>query len=209
MVYRRILDEIRAGGFTPGQRLREVEIAGRLGHSRTPVREALRLLEADGLVVHQPRLGATLRKMDHPEVMELYEMRAVLEGTAARLAARVASTSELLQLSELNEELGATEHEEQAAKLNRQFHAILMEAARNRFLLRSMHGLHKTMLLLGQTTLMDAARIAAAREEHRRIIAALEARDGAAAEAAMRGHLEAAQVARLRSLRRHGRPLDK
>ncbi|CAN0512359.1 unnamed protein product, partial [Laminaria digitata] len=74
--YRRLLDEIREGRLMPGERLRETELAERLGVSRTPVREAIRQLEADGLVGHVPRIGASVRKLDYAEVMALYEMRA-------------------------------------------------------------------------------------------------------------------------------------
>ncbi|MDS9469823.1 GntR family transcriptional regulator [Paracoccus sp. MBLB3053] len=208
LVYRRLLDEIRTGQMAPGARLREVELAERLGHSRTPVREAIRLLEMDGLVVHQPRQGATIRLLDYAEVMELYEMRAVLEGTAARLASRAANEAELRQLAELNTEFAAAPDERAAAELNRQFHAMLLEAARNRFLARSMRGLQKTMLLLGPTTLMETDRVARAAEEHRQLIDALLDRDGASAEASMRAHMEAAQMVRLRKLRRIERPLE-
>lgn len=208
IVYRRLLEEIRDGLLTPGARLREVELAGRLGHSRTPIREAIRLLEGDGLVVHQPRQGATIRVLDYPEVMELYEMRAVLEGTAARLAARAANDAELRQLADLNAEFAAASDEREAALLNRQFHAMLLEAARNRFLLRSMRGLQKTMLILGPTTLLEADRTAVASREHQDVLDALQARDGPAAEAAMRTHMEAAQMVRLRTLRRFERPLE-
>ena len=82
VIYNRLIEEIRAGDLPPGSRLREVEIADRLGSSRTPVREAIRRLESDGLVAHVPRLGATIRTLDYPEIMELYEMRAVIEGIA-------------------------------------------------------------------------------------------------------------------------------
>ncbi|HWK65305.1 MAG TPA: GntR family transcriptional regulator [Rhizobiaceae bacterium] len=207
-VYRRLLEEIRDARLLPGMRLREVEIAERLGLSRTPVREAIRLLEADGLVVHQPRQGATVRVLDYPEVMELYEMRVVLEGTAARLAARAANEAELCQLHELNSEFAAAGDNQQAARLNRQFHAMLLEAARNRFLLRSMRGLQKTMLILGPTTLLEADRTAIAAREHQTVLDALIARDGQAAESAMRAHMEAAQMVRLRTLRRYERPLE-
>lgn len=208
VVYRRLLEEIRDARLLPGTRLREVEVAERLGHSRTPVREAIRLLESDGLVVHQPRQGAAVRVLDYPEVMELYEMRAVLEGTAARLAARVANETELRQLHELNAEFAAAGDNQQAARLNRQFHAMLLEAARNRFLLRSMRVVQKTMLILGPTTLLEADRTVTAAREHQTVLDALSARDGPGAEAAMRAHMEAAQMVRLRTLRRHERPLE-
>ena len=207
--YRRLLDEIRNGVLAPGMRLREVEIAERLGLSRTPVREAMRLLEGDGLVVHQPRLGATVRTLDYAEIMELYEMRAVLEGTAARLAARAASEVELSELTALNAEFAAAlGHQAQAAEINRQFHMILQDAAKNRFLIKSISSLQKTMMILGPTTLMDGTRAEEAVAEHARVLEALNARDGMRAEAEMRAHIEAAQRARLKGLRARERALD-
>ncbi len=199
--YRRLLDDIRSGLLTPGARLRETEIADRLGISRTPVREAIRQLEADGLVVHLPRQGATIRSLDHAEVVELYEMRAVLEGTAARLAARAASDIELAELSALNAELADAPAGPQARELNRQFHRTLFDAARNRFLIKSMNVLQKTLLILGPTTLGEPIRAVSAVKEHAAVLTALHARDGAAAEMAMRLHVEAALSARLRGMR--------
>ena len=211
-IYRRLLGEIRDGALLPGARLRELELAERLGCSRTPVREAIRQLEGDGLVVHLPRQGATVRNLDYPEVMELYEMRAVLEGTAARLAARAATDTELRQLEDLNIEFAATGEGAGdpilAAQINRQFHAMLLEAARNRFLLRAMRGLQKTLLLLGPTTLLEADRTRRAAAEHHEVLEALRARDGATAEGRMRAHMEAAQMVRLRALRHLDRGLD-
>lgn len=201
VIYNRLLDEIRVGDLLPGTRLREVEIADRLGASRTPVREAIRLLESDGLVAHVPRLGATIRTLDYPEIMELYEMRSVIEGTTARLAARAASPVEIDALVALNDEFGEAPDERTAAALNRQFHEMLLNAARNRFLVRAVDSLQKSMLILGPTTLMEPARVADACREHRAILEALNARDGHKAEAEMRAHIEAAQHVRLKSLR--------
>ncbi len=208
VAYRQLLDEIRSGALPSGARLRETDLADRLGHSRTPVREAIRMLESDGLVIHLPRQGATVRSLDYAEVMELYEMRIVLEGTAARLAARAANDTELQQLVELNEEFRSIGDDAGAAKLNWQFHTMLQEAARNRFLLKAMRGLQKTMLLLGPTTLMEANRTARAAEEHCRLLDRLIARDGEGAERIMREHMQAAQSVRLRKLRDIDRPLD-
>jgi len=199
--YRRLLDEIRRGELPPGARLRETELAERLGISRTPVREAIRLLEADQLVSHQPRLGATVRRLDHGEVVELYEMRAVLEGTAARLAARSAAMVEIEELAGLNAAMAAAGSPEAARDLNRQFHQALQQAARNRFLGRSMAAIQKTLLILGPTTLTDPARAAEVVAEHAEVLTAVAGRDGPRAEAAMRGHIEAALKMRLRELR--------
>lgn len=206
--YRRLLDNIRAGTLLPGARLRETEIADMLGISRTPVREAIRQLEADGLVIHLPRQGATIRTLDHAEVIELYEMRAVLEGTAARLTARVASAVELAELMDLNAELSAAGAGPAAQDLNRQFHRTLMESARNRFLVKAMSALQKTLLILGPTTLAEPGRAAAAVAEHAAVLEALAARDAASAEAAMRAHVESALSARLRGMRGRDLPLE-
>lgn len=201
--YERLCDEVRSGALLPGARLLETEIADRLQISRTPVREAIRRLEAEGLVDHQPRTGAVVRSLDYPEIMELYEMRTVLEGTAARLAARAASPVELRELASINAEMAeSTEDSAALALLNRQFHRRLMDAARNRFLLKSAETVEKTLLILGPTSMDTPERARAAVEEHTAVLAALEARDGATAEQAMRQHMENAQLTRLRMLRR-------
>lgn len=202
LTYLQLLEEIRSGRLAPGARLRETELAARLGTSRTPVREAIRLLEADGLVVHVPRLGASVRRLDHAEVTELYEMRTVLEGTAARLAARAASDVELAELASLHGEMAAAVGDSAlSARLNRDFHATLLGAARNRYLARAMDGLQRNLMILGPSTLAEPERLAEAIAEHARVLAALTARDGPAAEAAMRAHIEGAHRQRLRQLR--------
>ncbi|WGW04135.1 GntR family transcriptional regulator [Tropicibacter oceani] len=199
--YSRLLTELREGRLNPGDRLRETDLAERLGMSRTPVREAIRQLEADGIVTHLPRQGASIRALDYAEVMELYEMRAVLEGTAARLAARAASDIEIEELADMNRQLAALGSAPEAFVLNRQFHAALLDAAKNRFLARSIHALQKALLILGPTTLTEPDRATKAVEEHAEILAAITARDGNAAEVAMRTHIEAAQRVRVRALR--------
>lgn len=199
--YLRIVSEIRAGKLMPGDRLTETDLAQRFGISRTPVREAIRQLEADGLVSHTPRLGATIRSLDHAEISELYDMRAVLEGTAARFAARAASDVELGELSSIHEAMAKTRTGEDLYRLNQQFHGALLDAARNRFLVRSVDAIHKTLLILGRSTMEEGERATAALEEHARILSALQARDPDAAESAMRAHIEAAHRARLRQIR--------
>jgi len=202
--YRRLLDEIRTGALLPGARLRETDLAARLGISRTPVREAIRLLETDGLVIHLPRQGATLRRLDPPEVIELYEMRAVLEGTAARLAARAVTAVELAELQALNAGLATAAAGPAAQDINRQFHRALLDGARNRFLVKTMNALHKTLLILGPTTLTDPARNADAVTEHAAVLDALTAGDGARAQALMQAHVMAALAVRLRTIRAQG-----
>ncbi|UUV07863.1 GntR family transcriptional regulator [Ruegeria sp. YS9] len=207
-VYQRLLDEIREGALLPGDRLREIDLSNRLGVSRTPVREAIRQLEADGLVTHVPRQGATVRSLSYAEVMELYEMRAVLEGTAARLAARAASDIELDELEVLNDQLAQAGTGPEAARINRVFHATLLDVAKNRFLAKSMLSLQKALLILGPSQLLDNERADAAVAEHRRIMAALKSRDSAAAEMEMRTHIQAGQRMRIRALQERDRTTD-
>jgi DNA-binding GntR family transcriptional regulator len=200
--YQRLLDAIRRGTLQPGTRLIETDLARHLGVSRTPIREAIRQLEADGLVVHLPRLGAAVRSLDYTEVMELYEMRAVLESTAARLAARAASEVEIAELAALNAEMAqAGEDTAIVYGLNRQFHLTLLDAAKNRFLTRAMATLQKTLLILGPSTLTERERAEEAVAEHEALLDALRRRDGASAETIMRAHIEAAHRRRMRQLR--------
>jgi len=199
--YGALLMEIREGRLSPGGRLRETDLAARFGVSRTPVREAIRQLEADGLVTHLPRVGATVRKLGYSEVMELYEMRSVLECAAARMAASVASDAEISELKAISDEIANSGRGIDASRLNRQFHRALLETAKNRFLIKSMLALQKTMLILGRTTLTDEDRYKSALLEHKEILDALKARDGEAAERAMRAHIASGQRARIRALR--------
>ena len=200
-VYRDLMNEIRSGHLNAGDRLRETELADRLGVSRTPVREAIRQLEAEGLVTHMPRQGACIRSLDYTEVMELYEMRVVMEGTAARLAARSASEVEIEELFALNGQGADAADPMEAFRLNRRLHAAILDAAKNRFLTRSMISLSKTLMILGPTSLTEADRTQKAIEEHFGILEAIRQRDGRLAEAAMRAHIEAAQRVRVRALR--------
>ncbi len=201
--YARILDEIRAGSLNPGDRLTEADIAERLGISRTPVREAMRQLESDGLITHTPRSGSTIRKLDYSEVSELYEMRAVLESTAARFAARAASDVEVDELVSIHEAMCAAIGTHQLDKLNQQFHRCLLDAARNRFLLGAVRSIEKTLLILGPSTFNESDRPTQSNQEHEQLLNAVRSRQPADAELAMRIHIESAHRARLRQLRQY------
>lgn len=202
--YARILDEIRAGTLNPGDRLTEADIAERLGISRTPVREAMRQLQSDGLITHTPRLGSTIRKLDYSEVSELYEMRAVLESTAARFSARAASDVEVDELISIHEAMCAATNTHLLDQLNQQFHRCLLDAARNRFLLSAVRSIEKTLLILGPSTFNESDRTTQSNQEHEQLLNAISSRNPADAEQAMRLHIESAHRARLRQLRQNG-----
>lgn len=197
--YERLMAAIRDGEFQPGDRLREIDVAARLSLSRTPVREALRKLESDGIVEHRPRIGAVIRKLSQTEVVELYEMRLVLERTAAEMAARHASRAEIDTLEALNEEIAAaTDNAAKAAALNQKFHRGIYLATRNRFLLESARALNNALLLLGPTTLADEGRIKVVHDQHREILNALREGDVPAAGSAAEVHLNTSLRHRLK-----------
>ena len=202
VAYHRLHEAIRTGHFRPGDRLREIDVASQLALSRTPVREALRKLESDGIVEHRPRIGAVIRTLSTPEVVELYEMRLVLERTAAEMAAKHASAAEIDVLIDLNAQIEASGHDPQAAAaLNQDFHRCIYMATRNRFLLESARALNNALMLLGPTTLDDAARIKTVSTQHAQIIKAISAGDQAAAGTAANIHLQTSLRHRLKVMR--------
>ena len=201
--YDALLKELRMGQFNPGDRLREEEVADRLELSRTPVREALRRLESDGIVEHRPRIGAVIRSLSHTEIVELYEMRVVLERTAAEMAAKHGAEAEFDALEALNDQIeNERTQPELGAAINQDFHRGLYLAARNRFLMEAARALNNSLLLLGPSTYTDPDRIDVVVRQHRSIIAALRGGDAEAAGAAAEAHLQTSLLHRLKGL--HG-----
>ncbi|GGX66222.1 transcriptional regulator [Tateyamaria omphalii] len=199
--YAQLLAAIRTGEFAPGDRLRETDVADRLNLSRTPVREALRRLEADGIVEHRPRMGAVIRQLSHSELVELYEMRIVLERTAAEMAAKHAAAAEIDALRDLNSTMSKSSPAE-AAALNQDFHRGIYLATRNRFLLDAARALNNALMLMGPTTLADKQRIEVVTAQHDDILTAIAAGDSAAAGEAAEAHLQTSLRYRLKVLAR-------
>ena len=202
LAYHGLMAAIQAGHYHPGDKLRETEIAERLNLSRTPVREALRKLEADGIVEHKARIGAVIRSLSHTEVVELYEMRLVLERTAAELAAGHAVAAEIDEMEDLNAAIAKSiDDPAKAAAINQSFHRCIYLAGRNRFLVESARALNNALMLLGPTTLADAERITTVCQQHSDIIDAIRARDVEAAGASAEAHLQTSLRYRLKTLR--------
>ncbi|MEL6608001.1 MAG: GntR family transcriptional regulator [Pseudomonadota bacterium] len=200
LAYDTLMEALRAGVFGPGDRLREEDVADRLSLSRTPVREALRRMEADGIIEHRPRMGAVVRRLSHAEVVELYEMRVVLERTAAEMAAKHGTGPEFDALDDLNHELAAERsNPARAAGINQDFHRGLYQACRNRFLLEAARALNNSLLLLGPTTLSDEGRIDTVVQQHQAIVDALRNGDAEAAGAAAEVHLNTSLRQRLKA----------
>ncbi|WP_043830812.1 GntR family transcriptional regulator [Muricoccus aerilatus] len=196
--YDLLLAAIDSGALPAGTRLREAELAVRFGISRTPVREALKRLEAQGLVLHEPHHGAVVASLGYAQMTELYHMREVLEGTAANLAATHATPTEVEILREMVErDRGLQEDPGRLAGTNRLFHQQVYLAARNSFLNTILENMRLSLALLGGTTLAVPRRGAESVEEHAAIVAAIEARDAEAAEAAARRHIRNAFKVRI------------
>lgn len=197
-VYRNLVAKLRRGALAPGSRLREEDIAAELGVSRTPVREALTRFQARGLA-GATSFGLTVTELDRRQVSELYAMRAVLEGSAARFAAENASPADL---AAIRHAAGAfddqTEDAAALARANALFHESIYQAARNSYLMRMLEDLNDSLALLPHTTFQIPGRSGEARQEHAAILDAIERRDADAAENAARDHIHKALAGRLK-----------
>lgn len=198
--YESLRDAIQGGAISPGQRIREKELSDWLKVSRTPVREALRRLQSEGMIEARGG-GLAVVSLDMRAVTELYDLRETLEGTAASLAARHADPTEIALLHAMIEAQRASPHDARALIVhNRNFHEQIYRAAHNRFLLRTLIGLRDAQVLLGTTTLAQPERADHALSEHAEILAAIEARNSAAAEEAARRHIRAGYKERVRAM---------
>lgn len=203
--YEALRAAILDGSLKPSTRLREAELAEWLGISRTPIREALKRLEAEGLVANEPGQGLVVSRLDPPMISELYHIREVLEGTAAALAARHASDGEIEVLREIvNRDKEIADDVRLMNSNNKLLHSTLYSSAHNRFLLKTLQALQGSMSLLGDTTLSIQGRREASIRQHDEIVTAIERRDPDAAEKAARAHIRDAYRIRLRQLHNIG-----
>ncbi|MDB6181753.1 GntR family transcriptional regulator [Paracoccus fistulariae] len=196
--YSLILAAIEAGTYRPGDRLVESELAESLGVSRTPVREALQRLETQQMVVRDGR-SLIVATLDHNQLAELYVVRAELEGLAARLAARHATPEEVRVLAQMVSEDQKAMHDPQAlARANKRFHHQIHLASHNRYLVQQLDLVHRSMALMAKTSLAAEGRGETALAEHKRIVDAIAAGDGSAADQALRQHISMAWETRLK-----------
>lgn len=196
-VYDEVIDGLRQGTYRPGDRVRSEEIARSFEVSRTPVREALHRLQERGLLEMTPG-GLAVARLDRRAVLEVYAMRELLEGAAARFAAINAAPGDLDEIEAVARAFSAAEGDAgRQADLNRAFHAAIYEAARNRYLIQMLQGMHDTLLLLPGTTFEARGRHALAVAEHDAIFRAIRARDADEAERLSRAHIAQARDTRL------------
>ncbi|WP_409557771.1 GntR family transcriptional regulator [Aliiroseovarius sp. M344] len=186
------------GTYKPGDRLVESELAERFGVSRTPIREALQRLETQSLLTRDGR-SLIVASLSHNQLAELYVVRSALEGLAASLAAQHATPEEIRVLREMVEDDRKRLSDPSAlSRSNRRFHKQLHLASHNRYLVQQLDLVHRTMALLATTSLAAEGRSEIAIAEHDAIVAAIEARDQAAAQAALKAHISQAFETRIK-----------
>lgn len=198
-------DRIFAGELLPGTFLDEARLAEELRISRTPLREALKVLTAEGLVRHEPRRGCFVNEVTEKDLDEIFPVIALLEGRCAREAAINATDADLQELDALHEKLN---RHARAKRINDYYavnfaiHEAIITLANNRWLAQVIGDLRKIVKLSRLQQLHAPGRLEQSLSEHMAVFAALKARDPEGAEAAMRTHLTRQRKA-LRELARN------
>ena len=188
-VLQRLREDIASGLVVPGTSLRQSEIATRYGVSATPVREALRLLEAGGTVSYAPHRGATVRELSHDRVHDVYLLRAEIEGLATAVACERMTDDDLAKVEAVHAELNAYRGDDgqTLAVLNRRLHFTIYHAGSE---LIASHASSLWSLFPPRVTIWkDRDAAAALAADHERILEALRARDAKAAQDRAREHV--------------------
>lgn len=198
--YAQLRDAVVDGDLHPGEPLYEIHLAERLGMSRTPVREALKVLARDGYLEELPSRGYTVPRRSLDDLREFFELREVLESTAARYAALRATRSELEQLDHVCTRYEREKDEEKWAQMGHEFHTLVVQAARNTRLQAMLHSLNAQIVISRRAvSRLDPARRAFAIRDHRAIYEAIQARDEAQAQALAAEHVRRSYETTLRA----------
>lgn len=195
-VYEAIWAMIRSGRLADGAPLREARLAEAVGVSRTPVREALRRLAAEGIVELRPNRGAALVEFDDTDTATIFDVRALLEPYTAGLAATRADAAAIARMHELIAEMDTvidlgTEHLDEMATLNSEFHQLIIDSAHARLAGEAIAVVLRAPLISRTFHAYDAQQLVRSQQHHREIVTAIEAGDSQWAQSVMRAHIEA------------------
>lgn len=196
LVFEALRDAIINGQLHPGERLMEVQVAEALGVSRTPVREAIRMLESEGYVLIMPRKGAYVSDFSVKDIASVFEIRRALEGLAAELAAERATDEDRERLERLLVELAEcveTGDVERYVELDTEFHDTVYKASRNDRLAPIISSLREQIQRFRTRTLSTPGRMREALEEHRGLVEALGDRDAERARQQAADHIDNAE----------------
>ena len=187
-VFQKIREDILTGVYKEHDELREVSIGEELGVSRTPVREALRQLELEGLVTIVPNKGAYVTGITPQDVHDIYKIRSLLEGLCARWATehitgrQIEELEEIILLSEFHLRKKSAEQAEQVSELDGKFHKVLYEASNSRILEHVLSDFHKYVQMARMMSVGAKDRAERSIEEHRDILKAIKDKDPDKAE---------------------------
>jgi DNA-binding GntR family transcriptional regulator len=197
-----IRNGIAEGIYLPGDRLVEGTIASQLGVSRTPIREAMRILEAEGLIAMEPWKGITVAGLSHKQVSDFFAYREWIEGLAAEMAASVVTDEELKRLDQslISLEQGLDPSGVELSSRNEEFHQMIFDISGNRFLKQSEAVIDTAKILIWKPIRRDNERWKLAQNEHRKLFDALVARDPKAARLAAQEHVRNSGINRAASL---------
>ncbi len=194
-VFQKIREDILKGRYKEHDELRENTLGKELGVSRTPVREALRQLELEGLVTIIPNKGAYVTGISHKDIWDIYVIRNMLEGLCARWAteniteAQLDELEETLLLAEFQMKKGSGFNTEQIAALDGRFHAILYEASGSRILAHVLTDFHNYVQTARKTSIVSEERARKSIREHKQILRAIKERDEELAEQLANEHI--------------------
>jgi DNA-binding GntR family transcriptional regulator len=194
-LYQEVADRLRQQIYErtlePGSWIDEMKLAQAFGISRTPLREALKVLAVEGLVTMKLRRGAYVTEVSRDDVGQVYHLLALLESDAAASVAERADDAQRAQLQQLHARLEKQARQREAFfATNEQFHMALMQAAGNRWALQIVTDLRKVMKLNRHHSLFKQGRLADSLQEHRALMQAIDERDAARARALMHAHFE-------------------
>lgn len=196
MVFNHLLDDILDGNYTPGETLVESKLAKKLGVSRTPIREAIKQLELEGLVTSLPNRRVIVQGVTDKDIEDIYIIRRKVEVLAARWAVINISDKELQELRNtfaLMEFYTEKEDLEQIQELDTQFHNIIFQASKSKQLKYILGNSHHFIKRARIDSLKVPGRLQIALQEHRNILEAIESNDPDAAEEAMKWHILSAR----------------
>lgn len=197
-VYEQLRETIVNGHYPAGEPLVETALAAQFSVSRTPIREALRRLEQDGLVERGSR-GMHVRSRSPEEILEIYEVRTTLEGAAARAAAERRTPLDLARLDQLHQAMlsASTDNPEDLASANRKFHEMIWSMSHNATLVDLLTRLHAHLIRYRETTLSYPERWDAVLREHQQLVEAIKDGDRERAGKIAEDHMVAARNVRL------------
>ncbi len=204
VVFNTLRQAILTGELKPGERLMEIHLANRLGVSRTPIREAIRKLELEGLVIMIPRRGAEVAQITEKSMSDVLEVRRALDALSAKLACERISPEELEKLKEACDTFEKTVQGgdlKEIAQADVALHDIIIHATGNMRLLQLVNNLSEQMYRYRFEYIKDASMHQTLIEEHRQIFESLSARDAAAAAAAVTLHIDNQEKAIIKQIR--------